>query len=547
MFLIVNTYFYLENRMNRGELILKLNKKIHWTDFINEMEKFGFLKQKSVYNVLLQKMPINSGNIMLVNNIIEGGAVKDTSLLHINPYVIFRPLTEYQLGHIVNTSRKYEIPLTFAGGKTGLSGAYANFGIIVDLADLHSSKKQYYVDLEKGLVNVEQRVLVSDLIKIIPHLSKGKYIFPIQPASSFKLPVRIGGIISTNASGVTSGKLGSVLDWLISIRVLTPDGKYIKITKENPNFTKIVRGNGYYGIILSAIFKLYHPEENLEQAIIFGDDVNSAFNGLQQVLDNKIFPLVSEFMISPFKLPGTFASLSETIKWATLIQGSFSEVESFVKVMENITKCSYKWLNDEEFDDFLKERSAFALLVQTSDKSSDFIAFPGFEDVLSPPKNLPEILSSINNIFERNGFQKIIFGYGHVNFRRGMGLLLHVRLPVPIDYLYKENRDKIHTICETVYEVIQTLKNQFNIIHKAEHSPGPFKIWLEPEFRDLLIKEKDQGKVFNNPHLVIYRELLLNKFQNEISSEKDLNRIDQNLSLGDQKELFIEAMKIYIT
>lgn len=534
---------------NRSELISKLNKRIQWIDFINEMEKFGFLKQNLVYNALLnqQKKPVESGNIMLVNNIIEGGAIKDTSLLHINPYIIFRPLTEYQLCHIVNVSRKYEIPITFAGGKTGLSGAYANFGIIVDLADLHSSKKQYYVDLEKELVHVEQSVLISDLIKIIPYLSKGKYIFPIQPASSFKLPVRIGGIISTDASGVTSGKLGSVLDWLMSIRVLTPNGKIINITKEDSNFTKIVRGNGYFGIVLSAIFKLYQPEENLKQAIIFGDDVDSAFNGLQQVLDKRIFPLVSEFVISPFKLPGAFANLSETIKWATLIQGSFNEVESFVKVMENLTKCSYKWLKDHEFDDFLQERSTFALLVQTSDKSSVYIAFPGFEDVLSPPKNLPEILSSINNIFERYGFQKIIFGYGHINFRQGMGLLLHVRLPVPIDYFYKENRDKIHIICETVYEVIQTLKNQFNIKHKAEHSPGPFKIWLEPEFRKLLRKEKNQGNAFSNPHLAIFRELLLNKFKNEISNEQDLIRIDQNLTLADQKNLFIEAMKIYIS
>jgi len=529
--------------MNRGELILKLSKKIHWIDFIDEMEKLDFLKRK----LNNQQKSINSGNIMLVNNVIEGGAIKDTSLLHINPYIIFRPITEYQLCHIVNVSRKYEIPITFAGGKTGLSGAYANFGIIVDLANLHSSKEKYQVDLENGLINVEQSVLVSDLIKIIPNVSKGKYIFPIQPASSFKLPVRIGGIISTEASGVTSGKLGSVLNWLISIRVLTPKGKIVNINKGDPYFTKIVRGNGYFGIVLNAIFKLYQPEKNLKQAIIFGDDLDSAFNGLQQVLDKKIFPLVSEFVISPFKLPGAFANLSDTIKWATLIQGSFSEVESFVKIMENLTKCSYKWLKDNEFDDYLQERSTFALLVQTSDKSSDYIAFPGFEDVLSPPKNLPEILLSINNIFERNGFQKIIFGYGHINFRQGMGLLLHVRLPVPIDNFYKENRDKIHVVCETVYEVIQTLKNQFKIIHKAEHSPGPFKIWLEPEFRELLRKEIEQGKAFINPHLAIFRELLLNKFKNEIANEQDLIRIDQNLPLADKKNLFIEAMKIYVS
>jgi FAD/FMN-containing dehydrogenase len=534
---------------NRADLILKLKKKINWIDFIKEMENCGFLVQNSISNALLnnQKRPINSGNVMLVNNLIEGGAIKDTSLLHIIPYIIFRPLVENQLRHIINASREFEVPISFAGGKTGLSGAYANFGIIVDLADLHSNKESIHVDLEKGIVHVEQNVLISDLIKKIPLLSNNKYIFPIQPASAFKLPVRIGGIISTDASGVTSGKLGSVSDWLEEIRIMTPEGKCINISKNDPYFTKIVRGNGYFGIVLNATFKLYQPETDLKQAIIFGDDINSAFNGLQQVLENKIFPLISEFVISPFKLPGKFANLSETIKWATLIQGSVNEVESFMEIMKSVTECSQKWLNDDEFDEFLKERSTFALLVQTSDNISDFIAFPGFEDVLSPPKHLPEIIASINNIFERNGFQKIIFGYGHINFRRGMGLLLHLRLPVPINYLYKENQDKIRIICKTIYEVIYTLKSQFKIKHKAEHSPGPFRIWLEPEFRELLRKDIKQKKAFYNPHLVIFQELLLNKFINEIASEKDLIKRDKKLSLVDQQELFIEAMKIYIS
>ena len=237
--------------MNRSDLILKLNQKFNWIDFINEMEELGFIKQELISIALSnpQNTPTNSGNFMLVDNFIEGGAIKDTSLLHINPYIIFRPLTEHQLANIVKTSNKYEIPITFAGGKTGLSGAYANFGIIVDLADLQSETIEYSVDLEKGLLNVAQGVLVSDLIKIVPRLSKGKYIFPIQPASSFKLPVRIGGIISTDASGVTSGKLGSVLDWLEDVRIMTPEGKCIKFFKNDPNFNKIVRGNGYFGVV----------------------------------------------------------------------------------------------------------------------------------------------------------------------------------------------------------------------------------------------------------------------------------------------------------
>ena len=254
--------------MDVSRIITNINTKLTWTKFINDLEERGFKKHKRLGYFLENQS--NLGEDMLINNVIEGGAIKDTSLLHLIPYIIFRPLDETQLFNIVTLSNQYSIPISFAGGKTGLSGAYANFGVIVDLTDLRSSEKPISIDLEKQLVRVEQRVLLSDLIKNIPILSKGKYIFPIQPASAFKLPVRIGGIISTDASGVTSGKLGSALDWLISMRIMTPEGKVVNLSRDNQTFYKIIGGNGYFGIVLDAVFKLYQPEENLKQAIIFG-------------------------------------------------------------------------------------------------------------------------------------------------------------------------------------------------------------------------------------------------------------------------------------
>ena len=61
---MVNTYFNLENMTNRSELILKLNKKIQWIDFIDEMENRGFLKQNLVSTAFLnhQKKPIRRGS-----------------------------------------------------------------------------------------------------------------------------------------------------------------------------------------------------------------------------------------------------------------------------------------------------------------------------------------------------------------------------------------------------------------------------------------------------------------------------------------------------
>jgi len=186
-------------------------------------------------------------------------------------------------------------------------------------------------------------------------------------------------------------------------------------------------------------------------------------------------------------------------------------------------------------------------LIQTSDDSNDYIAFPGFEDILSEPKNLPEIIKTINDIFSSRGFHEVIFGYGHINFRKGQGLLLHMRLPVPINYFYKEEINKLNLICETVYEVIIALKERFSIRHKAEHSPGPFQIWLDEKFRKIIRDGMKTLFAFNNPHLFIFDELLRRKFKNQIENSEDLIRIDENLSDRIKKDLFVSAMRLYLS
>ncbi|MFX0048480.1 MAG: hypothetical protein ACFE8G_09990, partial [Candidatus Hermodarchaeota archaeon] len=203
-------------------------------------------------------------------------------------------------------------------------------------------------------------------------------------------------------------------------------------------------------------------------------------------------------------------------------------------------------LSEEEFQEFLQERSTFALLIQSEDNSSNYIAFPGFEDILSEPKNLPETIAMINDIFVKNGFHEVIFGYGHINFRKGQGLLLHIRLPVPIEYFYRENEEKLKHVSETVYDVILNLKTRFNIKHKAEHSPGPFKVWLDSEFRSFLRKKVNDGEAFINPHLIIFDELLVRNLS--ISTDEVLdNDKKEKLTTRLKKELFVTAMSSYLT
>ena len=542
---------------NSISLIKDLQNLLHWDRFLEEMERQGFFKLTFIKTSKVSESKSNyhsiqTGYVMLVGDPIQASAIRDTSLLHIRPYVLFRPKVESQLRVILKNSQKFNIPITFAGGKTGLSGGYSNYGIIVDMVDFHSYKEPFRYNFKNNTVRANQNVLISDLIKYTLLRSNNKLIFPVQPASSYKLPVRVGGLISSNASGITSGKLGSVENWVETIRILKPDGEMAEIDRNDPLFSNIIGGNGYFGVILSATFKLYSPETNLKHVILYGYNIRLAFNGLQSILDSKIFPLVSEFVISEQKLPGKFNELGEEnsedkyIKWAVLIKGSANLVDEFIDSMKKQADCNWNILTEKEFQKYLQERSAFALLIQLEGRTSDFIAFPGFEDILSDPKNLPEIIELINEIFIKKGFHEVIFGYGHINFRKGQGLLLHIRLPVPVGYFYKENQENMKLVCETVYDVILNLNLKFKTKHKAEHSPGPFKIWLDPIFRRYLRERVREGEAFANPHLMIFDELFIRKFKSSISDLSNANN-DNFLSEEDKKDLFVSAMMLYLS
>jgi len=522
--------------MENNNIIKILQRDLPWDTFLSNMELEGFIKTRSpnfsqLSNITEYKKLFLSGKAIIVNNKVQSLGLHDPSHLYLTPYVLFRPKTEEQLKIIIIHAQKLKIPITFASGKTGLSGGYSNYGITVDLADLHSFKEPFKINFKK-----EEIIAFSD----------GEYIFPIQPASALKLPVRLGGVISSNASGITSGKLGSAEDWITNMRIMIPNGDILEINRNNQLFNKVVGGNGFYGVVLSACFRLYQPNRDLERAILFGDNLNLAFNGLQRVQDLKVFPLISEFITSPIMLPGEFSKLALDdknlkVNWAVIIKGTDLELSKFIKIMENETACYSRKIFEEEFQIYMQERSSFALLIQTSEDDKQYIAFPGFEDILSQPKDLPEIINIINEVFTNHNFHKVIFGYGHVNFRKGKGLLLHIRLPVPINYLYKENFDKVSNICETIYEVIDILQNRFNIKHKAEHSSGPFLIWLDPKFRKSLRKEIKKETAFENPHLIIYDKLerITARIENSINPYNSLPK-------DNKKELFITAMSLYL-
>ena len=59
-----------------------------------------------------------SGWGMQLDNPVHGGTLKDCSLLHFLPAIFLRPKTIDQLLLVVSLAFQFQIPITFAAGKT---------------------------------------------------------------------------------------------------------------------------------------------------------------------------------------------------------------------------------------------------------------------------------------------------------------------------------------------------------------------------------------------------------------------------------------------
>ncbi|MHA1672642.1 MAG: FAD-binding oxidoreductase [Promethearchaeota archaeon] len=527
--------------------------------FINELLNRGFVKKAPPLSLPTSESSLDEkGSWLIVKNAILGYTLRDCSFLNISPAIICQPRNLSQLRDIVTVAHQERIPLTFAGGKTGLSGGFATPYVLVDLEFLQTLDKPVTYDTENHSIHVDQNVLVSYLIRYAEMIfessqssqstestqstkSQGKqYMFPSQPASALKLPVRVGGLISTNASGIIAGKFGPIAVWIISLQIMTPTGEIRNVSKshELSLMENVIGGMGYYGVILNAHIQLapVPPSESLTHIILYGQDYHEVFAGLQEIQNQEIFPLNSEFIIGPEGIPGIFATVDTSIKvtWAILVKDTKSIVDKFSAIIHSSSSSNLsgssgssgsfgsvksQFLSSAEYKEFMDERAALAIQTKSNDPDKEYIRFPGFEDLLMPPATLGPVFDHINRLIPTFGFPSIFVGYGHLNFRQGQGLLLHIRIPVDIAQYAVDPVGMQTKIARVTAEMNYILEQDYHIHPKAEHSTGMFYFWhhrtqihplLEKSFSvdvDSLNSVDKTDKMFLSPHLVIFLQI----------------------------------------
>lgn len=225
--------------------------------------------------------------------------LKDMAEYPSEPLIVLRPESSAQVAKIVAMANETKTPLVARGAGTSLTGASSAHGWIV--IDFSRMKKILKVDPINWYAHVEAGVVLEDLNE---DLKKYGFFFPPDPGST---PwCTMGGAIAENSGGMKCFRYGTVKDWVLSVRVVLADGSTVKFGEPLPknrvgyDFVHLMCGSeGTLGLITEAWVKITPlPQKSPEhkRLLVFFADWSSAGRAIQKLRENRIQPILLEFM-----------------------------------------------------------------------------------------------------------------------------------------------------------------------------------------------------------------------------------------------------------
>jgi hypothetical protein len=151
--------------------------------------------------------------------------------------------------HTVNFARNNELKTSVrSGGHNVAGGALNDGGIVIDLSEMRS----VYVNPIKRIARAEGGVRLGD----IDHETQ---VFGLATPTGLVTETGIAGLTLRGGFGHLMRRFGLTSDNLLSVDIVTAEGKLIKASsEENSDLFWAIRGGGMnYGIVVSFEYKLY--------------------------------------------------------------------------------------------------------------------------------------------------------------------------------------------------------------------------------------------------------------------------------------------------
>lgn len=313
---------------------------------------------------------------------------------------------------ILRYANEHEIPVISRGAGTNMVGACicSQGGIVLNFSKMN---KILEINRTNMTARVQPGVILGDLKKEVEEIG---LLYPPDP-SNFKVST-IGGSIAQSSGGAMSFKYGTTKDYVLSLKVVTAEGKLMTLGAETIKDASgyhlgqlIVGSEGTLAIVVEAVLKLIPKPETKRVISAYFSKIEDSVNAVNMIISEHIFPAAIDFMDKNSMLSvEDFANCGLKTEHECMLiieldgfeSSMNSQIYKTTQVLDNNNAIGVEISKKEEI--WEARRSSFAASARLA---PDVIS----DDIIVPRENLPEMIKKCNEISKKYNLKMCLVGH----------------------------------------------------------------------------------------------------------------------------------------